>query len=287
MSIDIVIKQKGIIKKKLPLSVIIGKQLHYGEFDGMRLNPGKLGDREFIAYNPEHIGRGLSIIWNPKERNSIVLRSLTPTNPQEIEDFFNVIKRITDYWKCNIEVDGNVERSKEFLARLQDMQDFNVQVLKGIFQRIISEEGSSVLLECTMWPLAVGKEEAQLFIDKPETFFKWMHEKQVIDAYYAKPQFYKKDDEIIGRYVLTEGARSIFPNQPSVPSNVVDPETNRQLECNNYEVLFYSSTQEKLIGSISFDHFIGFIKDKSERFDAHNILFEGLSLKDIESLIEH
>ena len=59
MSIDITITQKGLLKKALPLPVILGKDLQYGALEGERLEPGKLGEADLIAYLPEAIGRGL------------------------------------------------------------------------------------------------------------------------------------------------------------------------------------------------------------------------------------
>lgn len=41
--------------KAIPLDVILGEKLHYGNFVSYQLNVGELGDTEFIAYNPESI----------------------------------------------------------------------------------------------------------------------------------------------------------------------------------------------------------------------------------------
>lgn len=37
MSVEITIKQKGFFKKSLPLEVILGNNLKYGAYDGLRL----------------------------------------------------------------------------------------------------------------------------------------------------------------------------------------------------------------------------------------------------------
>ena len=79
MSIDITITQKGLLKKALPLPVILGKDLQYGALEGERLEPGKLGEADLIAYLPEAIGRGIQIFWREGEKMKVELRSLTPT----------------------------------------------------------------------------------------------------------------------------------------------------------------------------------------------------------------
>ena len=65
MAIDVLIKQKLFGNKTVPLEVILGDSLHYGNFENDRLNIGELGETEFLAYNPRRIGRGFSVIWHP------------------------------------------------------------------------------------------------------------------------------------------------------------------------------------------------------------------------------
>ena len=57
MSIDVILTQKGLFKKPMPLEVILGKELAYGKMEGFRLIRGQLGETEFLAYHPEHIAR--------------------------------------------------------------------------------------------------------------------------------------------------------------------------------------------------------------------------------------
>ena len=70
MAIDILIKQKMFGGKTMPLDVILGEHLHYGNFVTDQLNIGELGENEFVAYNPDSIGRGFSVIWNSGEKKN-------------------------------------------------------------------------------------------------------------------------------------------------------------------------------------------------------------------------
>lgn len=155
---------------------------------------------------------------------------MTPTNPKEIEDLFGVVKRITEYWKCRLNVDGVGQSSTEFLSRLQEFKDFNEKYTKSMFEKVIRGELEILTLFATMWPLEVGREEAKQFVGNPENFYQWLHDKQSVDAYYATPGFYQTKSGVEGRYAVTETTRSIFPVKPKVPYGTIDPDTGKQLE---------------------------------------------------------
>ncbi|MBO4971931.1 MAG: hypothetical protein J6D45_03885, partial [Clostridia bacterium] len=98
MSIDVLIKQRLFGNKTMPLQVILGEHLHYGNFVKDQLNVGELGETEFIAYNPKSIGRGFSVVWNPKEKKAIALRLPQPSTTQELKDFYDAIERMVNHW---------------------------------------------------------------------------------------------------------------------------------------------------------------------------------------------
>lgn len=285
MSIDIAIRQKGLFKKTLPLSVITGGNLKYGTFNGKYLEEGRSDTGELIVYDQAHLSRGISVIWNEQEKNQITLRALNPTSREEINALFDLVARIGEHWKCELEVDGMSQSLNAFLARREEMLSFNEKTIKTFSERVLSGEDSSMTLFCTMFPLTIGIPEAERFVDSPDAFYQWMHERQNIDAYYANPTFYKMDDGILGRYVLTEGVRSIFPNQPRVPFGLRDPETNRTLECSNYQIFFYSTTKDAVIGSVPYERFLAYLPGKTQPFDAENFLFEGLTLAEMEQIL--
>ncbi|MCI8348926.1 MAG: DUF4299 domain-containing protein [Firmicutes bacterium] len=287
MSIDIVIRQKGLIKKTMPLEVILGSKLEYGVYDdGLRLEKGKLGETEFAAYSPSSLGRGFSVIWNPKEKEEIVLRALNPTSEGELREFYSSIERMTDYWKCTLEVDGNICDPEEFMQGLDDMVQFNFRVLREMVSKVASGEEKMLTLFSAMWPLTVGKEEAERFLKDIKSFDLWLNEKQSIDAYYAKPNFYRTEDGIIGVYVLTEETLSIFPLQPSVPFGIKDPNTGKALQCDSYRVSLYSITDDKIIGQMDYDKFIENIdSSKFSKFDGDKIIIDGVNLNEMKHML--
>ena len=124
MSIDVLIKQKLFGSKIMPLEVILGEHLHYGNFVNDQLHVGELGETEFIAYNPESIGRGFSVVWNPKEKKTIALRLPQPSTTQELKDFYGAIERMVNYWNGKLIVDGSRVSLPEFLSAFNNMVDF-------------------------------------------------------------------------------------------------------------------------------------------------------------------
>lgn len=287
MSVDVRIRQKGLLKKALPLSVILGEELNYGEFDGLRTDFGKLGESEFMAYHPKHMGRGFSVIWKEGEKNGVDLRLLNPTSREEIKDFFECVERISNYWNCDLEVDGEPVKAKELFTRLDDMTDFNQRVLHDMCKKII-DEGSQLTLHSVAFPIILGREEAETFLkyESTDAFRDYMHQKQSIDAYYPKPNFYRTDEGILGMYCLSEDVRSIFPKKPFVPLGICDPQTGKPLEVDIWKVFLYSGSLDSQIGELSYDELIARLPEsKVSSFDAEDILIENLNLDEIKGLL--
>lgn len=288
MSIDVVITQKGLFKKTLPLQIILGSELSYGSYDfGFRLNVEQRDEFELIAYLPNHIGRGFSIIWNPKEKHRIVLRALTPTCEEELRAFYRCIGRITDYWKSNTEVDGNPVNITQFQKGLDDMIAFNERALQDMCRDILADKHNSLTLFSAMWPLELGKKEAQAFLTNPNSFHNWLHECQSVDVYYAAPMFYDTEDGIVGVYVLTEDCESVFPNTPTVPFGLMDPHTNKALTCNHYRVSLFSTTENAVIGQLDYNIWLSKMRNRClEYYDGGHFRFAGLSLAEMRALLE-
>ena len=240
MSIDIRITQKGLLKKTLPLHVITGSDLCYGTSDGMKLKENDLSSDEIILYHSNHISRGFSIEWTPEKKDYVDLRALSPDSREGLNDFFAAIQRIASYWKCEIEMDGNITALAELVSLIPDMQAFNETVLESVCGDILSGKKESLTLYSVMFPVVLGVPEAEKFRHDVDAFGRWLHEKQSVDAYYAQPQFFRTEEGVVGRYVVTEECRTIFPLKGQVPLEISDPETGKGLKCDRYEVYFYS-----------------------------------------------
>ncbi len=287
MSIDITILQKGFSKKTLPLEVILGDQLQYGAFDGLRLDPGELGDGELIVYHPEHIARGICITWNANEKKKITLRSLSPSTSHELRDLYDLVGRITDYWKCTLIVDGTKLSPAKFQAGFDNMVAFNQRYTQHMIEEMLKGTHDQFTFFCAKWPLTIGKQEAELFASDPSAFTAWLHERQSMDVYFAAPGFEMTDEgEILGNYALTETVPTIFPKKPYVPFGYTNPQTGKALECNNYIVHLYSVTLEKVIGTLGFAELMERIDpSKISRYDEQSVLIEAMSLDEMQAIL--
>ena len=92
--------------------------------------------------------------------------------------------------------------------------------------------------------------------------------------------------ELSAAIFFSENSLTAFPTQPSVPFGLVDLDTGKQVVCDNYQVVFFSSTKKELIGSIDFNAFIRRLPSgKVNRYDAARILIEPLSLGELQEML--
>lgn len=287
MSIEITIKQKGLFKKELPFHVIVGSELKYGNFDGLRLDEDKVGEDGFIMYHPRHIARGIGVDFKKGEKNQVYMRLPSPTCAEEVDALYDAVERIIDYWgKCSVEQDGTILTMTELNAGRDAMKKFNLDTLKSFNSE---EKPYPLTLFCALWPLVVGEKEKSYF-GKAESlveFRDWMHEKQSLDVYYAKPSFYRDESGFLGRYALTEETESVFPTSPYVPFGVSDPDNGIALEVGRWYLSMYSITKNTVIGMVQYEYFIDELgNDEKEYYDGSNIIIHGLDLARMEEICE-
>ena len=295
MSIDIVIRQKGLFKKTLPLSVIQGDNLACGVYEaGYRLDPGewKSEDGEIVVYDPHHKGRGFSVIWTPTQKKGVVLRALHPTCAEELKAFYATVARITDYWSCSLEVDGNPMTPAEFQAGLANMLEANDRYLDLFIQESMDKEPyESMTLFSAFWPLEFGAKEAAEVKDAPEgapaRFARWLHEMQSVDTYYAAAGYAEEEDGIVSRFAFTEDCDSLFPVKPSVPFGITGAD-GKPLEVSRYEVAIVSTSTPSvsMIGTIPYEAFMAALSpDKVSYYDAKRVRIAPHSLSELKELI--
>ena len=285
MSIDVLVKQNFFSNKAMPLDIILGENLHYGDFADDQLNVGTLGKEEFIAYNPKSIGRGFSVIWNQNEKKKIALRLPQPSTTQELTDFYAAVERMAKHWGASLIVDGNKMSLDAFMAGFQNMIEFNNKVIKQFSQQILSGESENLTLYSAMYPLTIGKEEATCFLENPDNYAQWLHEKQSIDVRFANPHFFMGDNGIFARYTLFNNLPTIFPYKPTVPFGITDPQTGKTLECNEWGISIGILGETSYLCEIAYSEFLNRIpQDKQLKFDATHFLLTELTKEEIKAL---
>ncbi|MBQ3094316.1 MAG: DUF4299 family protein, partial [Clostridia bacterium] len=285
MAIEVVIKQKLFGSKTMPLEVILGERLCYGNFVNDRLRVDELGEEEFVAFNPESIGRGFSVIWNPNEKKTITLRLPIPSTTLELNDFYAAVERMVTYWGATLIVDGSRVSLKDFLLGLNDMVDFNDRTIKRISQEILDGEHDTLTLYSAKWPLVIGKEEATLFMDNSNYYAQWLHEKQELDVYFASPSFFADDHGIGAIYGLGSRVPAIYPYQPIVPFGTIDSRTGNQLECDEWSVILGVEGEEEPICEMEYSEFLRLIpENKKSKFDAAHFLLAEMTEEEIRTM---
>ena len=285
MAIDVLIKQKLFNRKPMPLEVILGDDLYYGNFVDDKLNVGELGECEFIAYNPQSIGRGFSVIWNPFEKKAISLRLPQPSTTQELKDFYSAIARMVKYWDAKLVVDGNRLHLDSFISSLQDMIDFNEKIIQQLSQQILDEEHDTLTLCSTMWPLSISKEEAKRFLNNSDGYAEWLHERQIMDVNFASPDFCVGDNGFFGRFYLMNRLPSIFPYRPKVPLGATDPETGKQLECDQWRIVLGIEGETESLCEMEYSKFLSRIPNsKMTRYDGEHFLLAELTEDELKKI---
>ena len=285
MAIDVLIKQKLFGSKTMPLEVILGEHLHYGNFVNDKLNAGELGETEFIVYNPKSIGRGFSVVWNPKEKKRIALRLPQPSTTQELKDFYAAIERMVNHWDGKLIVDGSRVSLPDFLSAFDNMVDFNNKIIKQFSQQVLDGEHEALTLYSTMWPLSVGKEEAAHFMENPNNYADWLHEKQSMDVHFASPCFYVGENGIFARYILTNNMPTVFPHQPTVPFGTTDPATGKPLECNEWLIWLGMEGEKEPLCEMEYSKFLSLLPEsKKSKYDGSHFLLAEMSEEEIRKL---
>lgn len=286
MSLDLVIKQKFFGTKTMPLDVILGETLQCGALENDLLKVGEPGDGEIIVFNPNGIGRGFSVTWTPKERKALILRLLTPSTMQELTDFYATVERMATYWNATLTLDGEKISLEAFMATFRDYAEFNDKSLNHLARQVLAkEQEGAIVLYSAMFPLSVGKEECELFLDNPTAFAQWLHEKQALDAYYASPRFFEGEDGIFGGFFLTNNLRTVYPTVPTVPFGAVNYATGSPLECNRWLITLRIDGEEENLCQAEYAAFLEALpKEKKSRFDATHFLLSELTEEELRTL---
>ena len=130
MAIEIIIKNKSA-KKELPsIDVLTGGKFKYGSFDGVRLNMEQKGpDGSISMFNPERIGRGMSVGFGD---NEISLFLPLPSSAEEIAEKMDGMtpEKVREIQKISLEpVSLETPIGEEEDSHLGDfIQDDNVPV---------------------------------------------------------------------------------------------------------------------------------------------------------------
>ena len=287
MGIEVTVVQRGLIKKQLPLEVLLGYELCYGDFSGESLELGKIGETGIIVFHPERIARGIAIAWTAKTKKQIVLNLPLSTTNEEICTLYDVTERICGYWRNSaIYIDGEPMSLGRFKESLSDYYAYSSKALKEFSEKIVAGEHEQLTLFSTMWPLVMGRAEAEMFLSDSGAFGRWLNEKQQPDAAYSSPIIYfdKTEECFKGVFIFINDVDYILPITPKVPFGTIDKRTGKELECTDWRVEYGDRDREELM-KLPYSEFVKRLPgDRISRFDASHIYVKALSSEELDTM---
>ena len=287
MSIIAEIRQSLPGKKTVPLELILGGKWINGNWQDVRLKKIALGDSDIVVYDPEHIGRGIYVTWNPNETKEISLQQPMPTCIEELSVFFEMIRRITEYWHGSLLVDGNRIKIKTFFDTISDMPRFlRLVVQKQLIDPILKDGSKTIVLPSAKWDLVIGRKEAEAFESNPDSFGKWLHEKQIVSAWYANVKVYYVQKTLLAVYGYTNQHSWIFPNEPMLPLGAKHPGTGKPLHSEDVRTVAWIDDQvHEHLRQIPYAEFVNRLPEqKVKYYDGGQFLLEPLTLDEIREI---
>lgn len=278
MSVHISIYQKGFFKKKLSLKDILMDEMKYGISDrNFILTEGEKSEKEMIIFHPQHIARGMNVIWNEDETQEIQLHLLLSTTNEEIEDLYRLVTHLCHLWKTeSFQQDGEFFTLNDIPVLMEKMKAYNYETLQSFLRDY--ETGTFF---CAKWPIHFISEQVQNWIESPtlQNFARYLHTNQSQDLYYANARLYNTNDgKVTAAYTITATVDTIFPMKPTVPFAYINLQTGEETKVDEWKVGLVSLDKDDLIGMVDFQDFLNEIyRDVVHEFDSQYIYFDGLS----------
>lgn len=261
MSVDVLIKEKGLFKKTRQLSEIIFENMGYGVMDeAFRLSEGETG-KYTVVYHKGMICRGFEVSL---DKGSVELRMSLPTGDTEIRFFYDYIKRICKLLNIKtFERDGETAGFDKIESYIAGDISASEGALKQIDENISKGEYRSMYLFGAYHPIAMGKRELEIVQHDAQKLGRFFHEMQSVDAYYAKANVYRRNDEsLFGVYVLSAGVPTILPFKAEVFMN-------NELKVDDWNILMVDGDERK--GAVSFEDFVANV-DTDHIYDTEHFL---------------
>lgn len=295
MAVQVIIKQKGFIKKSLSLNDIKkigGDKYEYGsrdnnssyifeEFNSRNvINPSS----SIVLKNRSKLGRGFIVFVDNK---SLGLTLNVPTTNNDIADFYEFIENACKVLNTTEFVQDNaVLQISEIKQTQSQIEDWNGDYLKSFLEDhhqiiIYGVENPLYMPERTRLYLTTlsGKELDRAFSD-------YLDLKQSSDLYYMKPTFYSKDGDVKAVYVLTEGIDCIVPKEAFVPYVSIN-NLNGAVPKEWILAIVFLDKNKNLIYT-NFDKFMNYISSmKLEEYDDKHWILRGIEQEFIEGLLNN
>ena len=293
MAIIVKIKQKGFFKKNLSLVDIkkIGRDKYeYGtrdnnssyvfqEFDSQNVAKE---NSSIVLKNKSNFGRGF-IVFVDKKNLGVTLNA--PTTNSDITDYYEFIENACQYLNASeFTQDETVVKLNDIDQEIAKVIDFNYNNLKSFLidhTEIIIYGAENPLYI----PEAFRQHLATLSGSKlDEVFSEYLRERQSLDLYYMKPNFYKKEDKIMAVYTLTETVDYIVPKKAFIPYTAT--QYLNDSEPNDWILSIVFLNQKKEIKHIDFSHLEDYLSQMNlDEYDDKHWILKGVNADFIDKLL--
>ena len=302
MSIIFRIKQKGLFKrnrKPIPFDVILGDKLQYGTYGRGRLENEHSDDR-LTAVLPNAWGRGIWV-WLKKDNKGLSIMLPTPCHDAEVDELFEMVLRVAQYWRCSITVEGNKGRYSlsEIPNDIKVAHAYNKSILQSWIDSIMKEpyleddEPNIITFAGGRHTVGFGPEEAEDCQDGILDFSEWLHQIQDTNAYYCYPDFYEWTKGCIdAEYLLIPGVEFLLPYKPFALNYDTFVKTNKQAHADRWSICFahpsHSDDDYNEIGKLPYDVFLDVLEQENltDQHDAHCFLLHKLTEEDIIRILD-
>ncbi|MBQ7903106.1 MAG: DUF4299 family protein [Oscillospiraceae bacterium] len=222
MSVNIEIKPNDYNPKSLSIPEIARLMgLKYGYSDNHYcLEENKIGTYT-ILYDPQKIGRGFEVWY---ENDTICLRLPLPTTSHDIDIFYTLVEKICnklDVYFFNCE--GETVAITDVYANVDNDKNSSMGAIRHIRNNTADDDTKYMILFGALNPVFIGQNECAEIGDELVGFDNFMHRIQSIDAFYATPRFYQREDQsVFGVYFVGENIVTTVPLNPASPYHKID-----------------------------------------------------------------
>ncbi|MBR1413592.1 MAG: DUF4299 family protein [Bacilli bacterium] len=262
MAVNIIIKNKRVLKRKIDVSKLIFDNMRYGIMDEKyRLIENEVGEYT-VVFNKDDICRGYEICI---KNNTVELIMGLPTSDNDILFFYDYIHKICNKLKAKYFYRDGIKATFDDIDKYitNDINTSN-ETLIEIKNKMDNKEEESFYLFGALNPISFDKKNLKK-IKNCHDLGVYTNKLQSMDIYYASPQVYKKSDNtVFGIYVITEDVNSVFPLKPSVFMN-------EEQKVDYWYISFI--VNNKIVGSINYQDFIKNISTKN-KYDAEYFIIK-------------
>ncbi len=151
IDLKVQITRRTVLKKLTPIKDMLDEGMQYDTHED-----------EYIAYHPEHIGRGIRIQWNKNDPDHYGLSLSLPSTDEEIENFRYCIITTARRAVCEVLLNGKPLAPKDMKQVFEQLHVYNLQLLHSKVKDVLNDD-IPLVLQCAKKELTLDMDTAERF----------------------------------------------------------------------------------------------------------------------------